>query len=36
MNNKFVPRGAIASFLGLMILYVVIWYALYFVAVSRG
>ena len=36
MNKNFVPRGAIASFLGLMILYVLVWYALYFVAVSRG
>lgn len=36
MSNNFVPRGAIASFLGLLILYMFIWYALYFVAVSRA
>lgn len=36
MSNKFFPRGAIASFLCLVALYGAIWYALYFVAVSRG
>jgi hypothetical protein len=36
VSNKFVPRGAIASFLAMIVLYGVIWYALYFVALSRG
>jgi hypothetical protein len=36
LNDKFYPRGAIASFLCLVAVYGAIWYALYFVAVSRG
>jgi hypothetical protein len=36
MSNNFFPRGAIASFLALIVLYAVIWYALYFIALARG
>jgi hypothetical protein len=36
VSDKFFPRGAIASFLVLIVVYAVIWYALYFIAISRG
>jgi len=36
MSDEFFPRGAIASFLVLVALYGGIWFALYFVTLSRG
>jgi hypothetical protein len=36
VNDRFFPRGAIAAFVALMVLYGAIWYALYFLAVARG
>jgi hypothetical protein len=36
VDDKFFPRGAIASFVVLAILYAGIWYAIYFVALERG
>ena len=36
MKDPFFPKGAIASFLGMLALYAVIWFSLYFVMVSRG
>ncbi len=32
---KFVPRGAMASFIGMILLYVVIWFSVYFVMIGR-
>ena len=36
MDNEFFPRGAIASFVVMIVLFVAIWFALYFVAVARS
>jgi hypothetical protein len=36
VNDEFFPRGAIAAFLAMIVLYAGIWYGMYFVAVSRG
>ena len=36
MDNQFFPRGAIASFIVMIVLFVVIWFSLYFVAVARS
>jgi len=36
VNDEFSPRGAIAAFVILVALYAAIWFALYFVAISRS
>jgi hypothetical protein len=34
-QQKFVPKGAMASFIGMIVLYVVIWFSVYFVMIGR-
>jgi hypothetical protein len=36
VKEDFFPRGAIASFIGMVSVYLVIWFVLYFVMVYRG
>jgi len=36
VNKKFFPRGAIASFVVMIVLFVAIWFTLYFVAIARS
>lgn len=36
MNERFFPKGAIASFGALIAVYVAIWFAIYLLMVSRG
>jgi hypothetical protein len=36
VRDQFFPKGAIASFLGMVVLYLVIWFAVYFIMVGRG
>jgi hypothetical protein len=36
LKKAFFPKGAIASFLVMIGFYLVVWFALYFVMLSRG
>jgi len=36
LKKEFFPKGAIASFLVMIAVYLVIWFALYFIMLSRG
>jgi hypothetical protein len=36
VSDKFFPRGAIASFVVMIVLFVAIWFSLYFVAIARS
>jgi len=36
LKKDFFPKGAIASFAGMIAFYLMVWFALYFVMVSRG
>lgn len=36
LKKEFVPKGAIASFAVMIGVYLAVWFALYFVMVSRG
>jgi hypothetical protein len=36
MKEPFFPRGAIASFVLMMVLYLFIWFGIYAVIVARG
>ncbi len=35
MEQKFTPRGSIAFFIGLILLLLIIWFAIYFLMLSR-
>ena len=34
-QDKFVPRGAMAFFIAMIVLYVAIWFSVYFVMIGR-
>lgn len=35
MDEKFFPKGAIAFFIGLLVLGAVIWFSIYFLMINR-
>lgn len=36
MKERFFPRGAIASFIGMVVLYILIWVVVYLVMIARS